>query len=58
MTQHEMLLTLFHEGHKLTVLESMRLAGVYALSQRCGELREMGHDIKSKLISIDTRFGK
>ena len=58
MTQHEMLLTLFKEGHRLTVADSMRLAGIYALSQRCGELKREGHGIKSKLIPIDTRFGK
>jgi hypothetical protein len=58
MTQHEMLLTLFKEGHRLTVLDSLRLAGVLALSQRVGELKREGHDIKSKLITIENRFGK
>ena len=53
-----MLLELFREGHRLTVLESMRLAGIYALSQRVGELKREGHDIKSKLITIENRFGK
>ena len=58
MIQHEMLLELFREGRRLTVLDSMRLAGIYALSQRVGELKRAGHDVKSKLIPIDTRFGK
>ena len=50
MTQHEVLLAAFKRGECLTVAESLSRYGIYALSQRCGELVEAGHPIKSHTI--------
>lgn len=41
MTQHETLLAAFRRGERLTVGEAMLKYGVYALSQRCGEMPEV-----------------
>ena len=54
MTQKEMLLDHFINGGTLTVLESIEKFGVYALSQRCGELRRAGHPIDSDLVATPT----
>lgn len=39
-------------GKTLTVLESIEQLGVYALSQRCGELRKAGLPIDSEMITL------
>ena len=43
-------------GGRLTVAKALTELGVYALSQRCGDLRRMGWPIQSKL--IETPSGK
>jgi hypothetical protein len=47
-TQNGMLLRAFKRGEVLTVAESLSRYGVYALSQRCGELKRMGWPILSE----------
>lgn len=49
-TQHHKLLMAFQRGEALTVGEALRHYAVYALSQRCGELRKMGWPIISETI--------
>ena len=44
-TQNGMLIRAFQRGEALTVAESLSRYGVYALSQRCGELKRMGWPI-------------
>lgn len=47
------LLVAFQRGEKLTVGMAMAHYGVYALSQRCGELRrEYGWPIKSRFVKV------
>ena len=53
--KHELLLA-FRRGERLTVLTALELYGVYALSQRCGELIRDGWPIQSR--TIVTRSGK
>ena len=43
-------------GKRLTVAKALTLYGVYALSQRVGELKRLGWDIKSR--TIKTPSGK
>ena len=47
-TQCGQLLRAFQRGESLTVAEALTKYGVYALSQRCGELRRAGWPIKSE----------
>lgn len=54
MTQHQTLLAAFKRGETLTVAESLSRYGIYALSQRCGELVDDGHPIKSQTIKTPT----
>ena len=56
-TQHEMILAALKAGDRLTVLEALQRFDVYALSQRIGELKKMGHDIKSKPYNWTTEYG-
>jgi hypothetical protein len=41
-TQAHMLLMAFYRGERLSVLTAIQKYGVYALSQRCGELKRLG----------------
>lgn len=49
-TQHHRLLMAFQRGERLTVGDALAQYRVYALSQRCGELRKMGWPIISETI--------
>lgn len=49
-TQAYTLLLAFCRGERLTVLTAIQRYGVYALSQRCGELRRLGWPIQSRTI--------
>lgn len=54
---HELLKAMF-DGQKLTVGSAMHVHGVYALSQRCGELRrKYKWPVKSKTVSFVTKKG-
>ena len=46
MTQHEMILNHLKAGGSLTVAQALSQYGVYALSQRIGELRRIEPNIK------------
>lgn len=54
-TQHHKLLIAFQRGEQLTVAEALTKYGVYALSQRVGELKKMGWPIVSE--PFDTAGG-
>lgn len=41
MTQHDTLRAAFLRGERLTVAEALTRYGVYALSQRCGEMPDV-----------------
>lgn len=49
-TQQYVLLMALERGERLTVAVALEKYGVYALSQRVGELKRMGWPIESKLI--------
>jgi hypothetical protein len=51
-TQCETLLAAFRRGESLTVAEALSRYGVYALSQRVGELIAAGHPIDSETVRI------
>ena len=52
MTQCETLLQALKRGERLTVLSALTDYGVYALSQRVGELKRQGWQIESEMISL------
>ena len=56
-TQHEMILAALKAGDRLTVLDALRRFDIYALSQRIGELKKEGHDIKSETYKWTTEYG-
>jgi hypothetical protein len=49
-TQNYQLLMAMKAGARLTVAKALTEHHVYALSQRCGELREMGWPIRSQYV--------
>jgi hypothetical protein len=49
-TQNHELLMAMQRGEKLTVARALNGFGVYALSQRMGELRRMGWPVRSRMI--------
>lgn len=53
-TQCEILLQALRNGERLTVAIALERYGVFALSQRCGELKRAGHPIQSRLIVTPT----
>ena len=50
--QKEMILAHMKLGYPLTVAEALNRYGIYALSQRCGELRRDGYQIVSQMIEV------
>jgi len=46
--QHKAILNHLRQGFSLTVVEALDKFGVYALSQRAGDLRRMGWPIKDR----------
>ena len=52
MTQCEILLAALKRGEKLTVLTALTDYGVYALSQRCTDLRRQGWNVVSEMITL------
>ena len=51
-TQCHTLLLAMQRGERLTVAEALSRYGVYALSQRCGELKRMGWPVESEMRSV------
>lgn len=49
-TQADILLKAFYRGERLTVLKAIQNYGVYALSQRCGELKRLGWPIQTRTL--------
>ena len=55
MTQLEILADAFDRGEHLTVATALDKYGIYALSQRCGELaRKVGYPVSSRTIATPT----
>jgi len=52
MNQCEQLLEAMKRGESLTVADALSRYGVYALSQRCGELIKQGHPVKVEMITV------
>lgn len=54
MSQLDALRQHFDSGRRLTVASAMELYGIYALSQRCGELRRDGYPLASEMVETPT----
>lgn len=52
MSQKEMIKRHFDSGRSLTVLTAIEKYGIYALSQRCGDLRKEGYPVEGTLIKL------
>ena len=51
-SQKTKILKYLKSGRRLTVLKALKLFGVYALSQRVGNLKHDGHPIKAEMITL------
>ena len=59
MTQHEQILKHLETGKSLSVAEALTKYGIYALSQRVGELRKTHPNIESEMVERNgKRFAK
>ena len=56
MTQLDILADALDKGERLTVAVALEKYGVYALSQRCGDLFRAGYPVESR--TIETPTGK
>ena len=54
MTQVEILAEALDAGERLTVLSALQKYGIYALSQRAGELHRAGYPVESRTITTPT----
>ena len=52
MNQSDEILRYLRDNNTLTVLEAIQRFGVYALSQRVGDLKREGHNIESEIIKL------
>lgn len=52
MTQLESLKAAFDRGESLTVAEALTRFGIYALSQRCGELNRSGYKVIGRMVKL------
>ena len=52
MKQTDLLQEAFDRGEALTVASALSLYGIYALSQRCGDLRRDGYPVESEMIAL------
>lgn len=52
MTQVEQLAAAFDAGEKLTVATALAKYGIYALSQRCGDLFRAGYPVESQTVTL------
>jgi len=50
MTQHQQILNHFYQGKSLTVAQALNELGIYALSQRCTDLRREGYPVQSEWV--------
>jgi len=56
VTQVEILAQAFDAGERHTVASALAKYGIYALSQRCGDLFKIGYPIQSH--TVETATGK
>lgn len=52
MKQTEVLKAAFERGERLTVALALNRYEIYALSQRCGELKKQGYPVESHMIQV------
>lgn len=52
MSQHDEILRYLRDGNTLTVGDALQRFGVYALSQRIGELKKSGFNIVSEMVAL------
>ena len=58
MTQQERVSEYLQEGKKLTCLNAFNELGITQVAARIYELKEEGHDVKSKRIKVTNRYNE
>lgn len=56
MTQQERVLSYLKDGNRLTCLNAFNELGITQVASRIFELKEQGHDIRKKMISVTNRY--
>ena len=51
--QHFLIIEYLKQGHTLTPIEAIKVAGSMKLSTRIGELRKLGYDIKDEWLKLE-----
>jgi hypothetical protein len=51
--QHFLIIEYLKQGHTLTPIEAIKVAGSMKLSTRVGELRKLGYDIKNEWLKLE-----
>jgi hypothetical protein len=57
-TQNKRLLKSLQEGNKVTPLNAWTTLGIYRLSARVFDLRDLGHDIKTERVEVENAHGE
>lgn len=57
MTQNEMILNHLKRNRSITQLEALNRFGVMRLASRIDELRQIGMNIETELVSVETKRG-
>ena len=57
-TQNERLLSHLQKGNKVTPLNAWLSLGIYRLSARVFDLRDLGNDIKTQRIEVENAHGE
>lgn len=53
MTQNEQILNYLKQGNTITPLEAFNMFGCFRLGARAYDLKSMGHDITSRMITLE-----
>ena len=55
--QTDMILAYLETHYRITSKEAMEQLGIYRLGARIWDLKQAGHDIRSSMIDVPTRYG-
>lgn len=58
MKQQERILKFLQENDAITPLAAWQILGVYRLASRICDLKQSGHPITKKMVSVTNKFGE
>lgn len=57
MTQTDRILWHLNEARTITPMEALKLYGCFRLAARISEIKDLGYEVESKMVSAVNRFG-